>query len=315
MALVGAHARAAICPRPMRSSPASTRTCRTAAEAMAPSADKLKAMQWKDAIPLEQKALQALLRARPPSARSRWPLASSGGGGGGGGSAGRDLASLFDLELDTEKNQYETAQTVSPAEQRAKDVEDALAKLDALAKRQEELANQRKSAAELPGALAAGNAAARSRATAAPDGGDGEERAAGPAGIERIERLVVGARELAATAAVVGPERLAERLRFARTAAQGSDQRVQQALRRLQEASDAMKRSGGAQQNPEAARQAAEASARGREPARRYATATCIGQAGFAGTRSGAPERRRACAGGTHRQAGRSTAEQQSDRT
>ena len=34
-----------------------------AAAAMGPSADKLKAMQWKDAIPLEQKALQALLRA------------------------------------------------------------------------------------------------------------------------------------------------------------------------------------------------------------------------------------------------------------
>ena len=65
-----------------------------------------------------------------------------GGGGGGGGGAGRDLASLFDLELDTEKNQYETAQTASPQEQHAKDVDDALAKLDALAKRQEELAQQ-----------------------------------------------------------------------------------------------------------------------------------------------------------------------------
>ena len=30
-----------------------------------------------------------------------------GGGGGGGANAGRDLANLFDLELDTEKNQYE----------------------------------------------------------------------------------------------------------------------------------------------------------------------------------------------------------------
>ncbi len=33
-----------------------------------------------------------------------------GGGGGGGGSQGRDLASLFDLEMDTSKNQYETPQ-------------------------------------------------------------------------------------------------------------------------------------------------------------------------------------------------------------
>ncbi|HWW97407.1 MAG TPA: hypothetical protein VNY74_06910, partial [Edaphobacter sp.] len=115
----------------------------TAAEAMAPSADKLKSMQWKDAIPLEQKALQALLRAEATFRQIQIAFGQQGGGGGGGGgSAGRDLASLFDLELDTEKNQYETAQTASPAEQHEKNVEDALAKLDALAKRQEELANQ-----------------------------------------------------------------------------------------------------------------------------------------------------------------------------
>src|SRR5438270_744380 len=119
----------------------------TAAEAMSPSADKLKGMQWKDAIPLEQKALQALLRAEATFRQIQIAFGQQGGGGGGGGnSAGRDLASLFDLELDTEKNQYETAQTASPAEQRAKSVEDALAKLDALAKRQEDLANQQRNA-------------------------------------------------------------------------------------------------------------------------------------------------------------------------
>ena len=91
-----------------------------AAEAMAPSADKLKATQWKDALPLEQKALQALLRAEATFRKIEVAFGQSGGGGGGGGNAGRDLASLFDLELDTEKNQYETAQNVSPAEQHAK---------------------------------------------------------------------------------------------------------------------------------------------------------------------------------------------------
>ena len=114
-----------------------------AAEAMAPSADKLKGMQWKDAIPLEQKALQALLRAEATFRQIQVAFGQQGGGGGGGGgNSGRDLASLFDLELDTAKNQYETAQTATPAEQHEKNVEDALAKLDALAKRQEELANQ-----------------------------------------------------------------------------------------------------------------------------------------------------------------------------
>ena len=116
----------------------------TAAAAMAPAADKLKRMLWKDAIPLEQRALQALLRAEATFRKIQVAFGQRGGGGGGGSnSAGRDLASLFDLELDTEKNQYETAQTASPTDQHQKDVEDALAKLDALARRQEELANQR----------------------------------------------------------------------------------------------------------------------------------------------------------------------------
>jgi hypothetical protein len=114
-----------------------------AAGAMAPSADKLKNMQWKDAIPLEQKALQALLRAEATFRKIQVAFGQAGGGGGGG-SAGRDLASLFDLELDTEKNQYETAQSVSPAEQHEKDLNDALQKLDALAKRQEDLVNQQR---------------------------------------------------------------------------------------------------------------------------------------------------------------------------
>ena len=133
-----------------------------AAAAMTPSSDKLKQMQWHDAIPAEQKALQYLLRAEATFRKIQVAFGQQrGGGGGGGGGAGRDLASLFDLELDTEKNQYETAQTGSAADQRAKAVDDALAKLDALAHRQEELAQQQRNhAANHAGALAAGNAAA-----------------------------------------------------------------------------------------------------------------------------------------------------------
>jgi hypothetical protein len=116
---------------------------RAAAAAMAPSAEKLKGMQWKDALPLEQKALQALLRAEATFRQIQVAFGQQGGGGGGGGGdSGRDLASLFDLELDTAKNQYETAQSTTPAEQLEKNVEDTLAKLDALAGRQEELANR-----------------------------------------------------------------------------------------------------------------------------------------------------------------------------
>jgi hypothetical protein len=118
------------------------RDMRDAAVAMAPSAEKLQSMQWKDAVPLEQKALQALLRAEATFRKIQVAFGQQGGGGGGSGSTGRDLASLFDLELDTAKNQYETAQNADPAAQHEKDVEDALAKLDALAKREEDLANR-----------------------------------------------------------------------------------------------------------------------------------------------------------------------------
>ena len=119
-----------------------------AADAMSPAAQKLQQQKWQDAIPDEQKALQHLLRAEATFRRIEVAFGARGGGGGGSG-AGRDLASLFDLELDTEKNQYETQQTASSSDQRAQDINDALRKLDELARRQEELAQrQRNNGAE-----------------------------------------------------------------------------------------------------------------------------------------------------------------------
>jgi hypothetical protein len=116
----------------------------TAAQAMGPASEKLQKQQWKDALPSEEKALQALLRAEATIRQIEVAFQRGGGGGGGGGNAGRDLASLFDLELDTAKNQYETAQTSQGAQgDRAQQIDDALKKLDELAKRQEDLAQQR----------------------------------------------------------------------------------------------------------------------------------------------------------------------------
>jgi hypothetical protein len=112
-----------------------------AAEAMGPAAEKLQEQNWAEALPHEQKALQHLLRAEA-TFRQISVAFGSRGGGGAGGSAGRDLASLFDLELDTEKNQYETGQTTSSAEQRQRDIDDALQKLEQLARRSQELADQ-----------------------------------------------------------------------------------------------------------------------------------------------------------------------------
>ena len=118
-----------------------------ASQAMAPAAQQLQQQKWKDAIPNEQKALQFLLRAEATYRQIQ--VAFGGGGGGGGGGAARDLAALFDLELDTEKNQYETQQkSSSSAERKAQEVADALKKLDELARREENLAQQQRNGAQ-----------------------------------------------------------------------------------------------------------------------------------------------------------------------
>jgi hypothetical protein len=119
-----------------------------ASEAMAPAAQQLQREKWKDAIPNEQKALQFLLRAEATFRQIQVAFGAQGGGGGGGGAA-RDLAQLFELELDTQKNQYETPQRATASEeQKAKEIDDALKKLDELAKREEDLAQQQRNGAQ-----------------------------------------------------------------------------------------------------------------------------------------------------------------------
>ena len=117
-----------------------------AAEAMSPAADKLQKQKWTDAIPDEEKGFAASCCApKRLSARSRWRSVLVEAVGEGGG-AGRDLQSLFDLELDTEKNQYETGQNNASASQKSQEIDDALQKLDQLAKRQEQLAQEQRNA-------------------------------------------------------------------------------------------------------------------------------------------------------------------------
>jgi hypothetical protein len=114
-----------------------------AAQAMNPAAESLRKLEWQKAMPNEQKALQHLLQAEATFRQIQVAFGNQGGGAGGG--AGRDLASLFDLELDTQKNQYETQQTAgASASQKQQAIDDALRKLDALARRQQDLANQQR---------------------------------------------------------------------------------------------------------------------------------------------------------------------------
>jgi uncharacterized protein DUF4175 len=114
-----------------------------AAKQMDPASNKLGAQAWKDALEPEQKALQYLLRAEQTFRDIQVAFGGGGKGGGGGQNAGRDLANLFDLELDTEKNQYETGQQSSSSQQaKEKAVDEALQKLEELAQRQKQLADQ-----------------------------------------------------------------------------------------------------------------------------------------------------------------------------
>jgi hypothetical protein len=250
------------------------RDMQAAAAVMGPSADNLKATHWKDALPMEQKALQALLRAEATFRKIEVAFGQSGGGGGGGDNSGRDLASLFDLELDTEKNQYETAQTASPAEQHEKDVEDALSKLDALARRQQDLANQphdpqqsfqqrwqqemlRREAEQLQrqleqmtknsqGQQGASESEAQSSKQSARRQGDasGQSGQGSDAGQSQQE---------SASAQNNGQEKSqSQRARSQSGGQPFSDQHVGEALRRLNQATDMMKRSGSQQQSAEA---------------------------------------------------------------
>jgi hypothetical protein len=77
-----------------------------AVEAMSPAAVKLHGSEWQNALAPEQKALQFLLRAEATMRDIKVSFGQRGGDNrmGGGSGAARDLQSLFDLELDTEKN-------------------------------------------------------------------------------------------------------------------------------------------------------------------------------------------------------------------
>jgi hypothetical protein len=101
----------------------------------------LKPGKWHDALQPEQRALQSLLRAEALFRDIQVAFGQRGGGAGGG--AQRDLARMFDLELDTSKNQYETQQSASQTQSdQQKAIDEAFERLQMLARRQQELAAQ-----------------------------------------------------------------------------------------------------------------------------------------------------------------------------
>ena len=109
-----------------------------AAEAMLPAIGKLDNLELEDAILPEQEALQHLLAAEAVFTDISVSMQTNSRGGGGG-QAGRDLTEMFELEMDLEKNQYETGSRATPeAPQQA--MEEAVNELEDLARRQEQLA-------------------------------------------------------------------------------------------------------------------------------------------------------------------------------
>ncbi len=111
-----------------------------AAEAMEPAARRLAAMELEQAIQPTQTALNYLLRAEALFTEMQMSMQRNSGRPGGFG-ANRDLAELFELEMDLEKNQYETGQNLRDQQQDNTDSEQ-LARLEELARRQQELSRQ-----------------------------------------------------------------------------------------------------------------------------------------------------------------------------
>jgi hypothetical protein len=126
--------------RPSAGTALGTDPLASAAAAMARAQSALEAANTSAAVGPEMEALNHLLRAQAEN-RRREVARQQAGMGGGGNRAQQDLSSLFDRELRRQQQtNYETPRT---AEQREQDGEDdLLARLRALAARQEQLARQ-----------------------------------------------------------------------------------------------------------------------------------------------------------------------------
>jgi hypothetical protein len=104
---------------------------------MKPAADLLEEQALRDAIEPAQKALQHLLAAEATMTDVDVAMGQSQGRG----TSGQSLSELVDLEMDQERNRYETQQTPSFAEEEAQDDTD-WRELEELARRQEQLAER-----------------------------------------------------------------------------------------------------------------------------------------------------------------------------
>ena len=175
-----------------------------AATEMGAAKDKLRDKNTKEALPPEQRALQQLLKAEALNREIQVGQQSAQGGGGGGQQDQKDLADLFELQLDKMKNQYETVQRQQ--QQAQSQQQDELARrLQELAQRQQKELEQRM----------------RSQMQQQGGGGGGGQQRQQQEMIEEAQRM---AREL---------ERLSRDRR---------DPKMQQAAEQMRQAAEEMKR-------------------------------------------------------------------------
>lgn len=111
-----------------------------AADTMGPATKNLREFKLEQAVPIEQQALQQLLRAESAFREVQVAMERQNGAGGGQ-QAARNFTEMFELEMDVEKNQYESQSQLS-MENRQQEVDEALRKLKELAQRQEKLAEE-----------------------------------------------------------------------------------------------------------------------------------------------------------------------------
>ncbi|MDW8129768.1 MAG: DUF4175 family protein [Bryobacterales bacterium] len=213
-----------------------------AASAMEAASRELAAARWEQALGPEQQALQHLLRAEATFRQIQVAFGNRGAGRDGARSgAGRELESLFELELDTEKNQYETGTRARARTLQERQFEEALRRLEELARRQQELA------------------ARQGPRPSIEQRWQQEMLRREALQLQReMERLARGGATGGATEPQARGEAASRQARPGQTGRSGVDQRVEQALERLAQAAREMGRPGGQQEAAERLRQARE---------------------------------------------------------
>jgi hypothetical protein len=121
---------------------------RAAAAALATTGEQLAAADLEAALPPAQQALRSLLAAEATVGEVSVSLGDAGGGGGGGASS---LGELIEVEMDTARNRYETEQALAEdGGGEAGGLDDAWRELEALARRQQQLAAESAARARTP---------------------------------------------------------------------------------------------------------------------------------------------------------------------